>query len=213
MKKIISTFSIIVLPILLMAQSSFDLGLGYCRYSNHYNEYKRIDGASLNVGYEYTLNEIFSIRTGLDANVSRENYYYSYYRRSVTPETGEFSLIVMVNDMSDNYSVNIQWPVSIAAKLFNSDFSLVAGLLFGIDNLVIFGDAIAGSDPEIVPTIQPTYYKEWPISRKLSFGHQVGFQYQPFDRLFFRLEFKTLKNNEFGFNSAGIALGYKITKN
>ena len=212
MKRLILLPIITIISITIFGQSSFDLGLGYCLYSNNYNDYTRIDGVTLNLGYEYTLNEFLSIRTGLDANVSRENYYFSYYRRSFIPETEEYSLIVLVDDKSDNYSVNVQWPVSLAAKLFDSDFSLVAGLLVGIDNLVIFGDAFAGSDPEIVPTTPSPYYKDWPISRKLSFGHQVGLQYRPLDRFFFSLEFKTIKNKEFGFNNIGLKLMYKLNK-
>lgn len=92
-----------------MSQSSFDLGLGYCLYSNNYNDYKRIDGVTLNFGYEYSFNDIFSLRAGLDANFSRENYYEFYYDVRLDMETGDFiyDFTTIITSKTNGYSMNL----------------------------------------------------------------------------------------------------------
>lgn len=208
------TLLFLVFSTFVFGQLSFDLGIGYNRFTNNYNDYIRTNGVTSQFRIESELSDIFSLSYGMDISLAQEHYISYYYPRYIDENTGELNIDFskIIEDKSTNYSISTQFPVTLVTAIINRKLFLLSGLSLNIDNFFIFGDAFSGSDPEIYypPTPFDYYLHPWPQGRLIGLGSQIGILYRPLERMALYCEWKTTKNKTFSYNYLEIGVKFRL---
>ena len=214
--RIFSTLFFIVISNVLFGQLSGSIGIGYNRFANNYNDYKRTNGLTLQFCLEKRITDLFSLNYGMNVSVAHENYIDYYFARTLDNQTGifmpDYSTIITIK--SNNYSLSFQYPIVLVTEVISDRLYILSGISLNLDNFIVLGDEFVEIDPESSYPLSPNdyYTHDWPKGG-LGFGHQIGLLYKPTKNLGIYGEWKTTQNKTFGFSYLEIGIKYRIFTN
>jgi hypothetical protein len=210
--KLLIVFSFMFYLIIGQSTSSI-VRIGYCRYSNTYFDYNRINGFTLGYAIEKKFNDIVFYNFGLGLSYIQERFSEIDYYATINSDG---SIIIdktkVIKKSKDGFSININTPFDLKVNLYDSKLFLSTGIT--LDYRMISVNDYNNVDPELgnrnIDLID--YYRKIPVkNRKLSYGYQVGLIYSIKEIVYLYSELKTTANDEYNFNFIELGLKYKIT--